>query len=52
MKEGWQATVEIIDNQGIAWTQSPINKNYAVELPTSMAIIGVSQTEVQRMATS
>ena len=34
MTEGGQATVEIIDNQEIARTQSPTNKNYALELPT------------------
>ena len=33
--------------QGIARTQSPTNKNYALELPTFGAIVGVSQTEVQ-----
>ena len=32
---------------GIARTQSPTNKNYALELPTFGAIVGVSQTEVQ-----
>ena len=46
--EGGQVKVEIIDNnQGIARTQSPTNKNYALELPTFGAIVGVSQTEVQ-----
>ena len=44
---GGQAKVKIIDNQGIARTQSPTNKNYALELPTFGAIVGVSQTEVQ-----
>ena len=34
-------------DQGIARTQSPTNKNYALELPTFGAIVGVSQTEVQ-----
>ena len=33
--------------QGIARTQSPTNKNYALELPTFGAIVGVSLTEVQ-----
>ena len=33
--------------QGIARTQSPTNKNYALELPTFGAIVGVSPTEVQ-----
>ena len=33
--------------KGIARTQSPTNKNYALELPTFGAIVGVSQTEVQ-----
>ena len=33
--------------EGIARTQSPTNKNYALELPTFGAIVGVSQTEVQ-----
>ena len=47
MTEGGQATVEIIDNQEIARTQSPTIKNYALELPTFGAIVGVSQTEVQ-----
>ena len=48
MAEGGQVKVEIIDNnQGIARTQSPTNKNYAFELPTFGAIVGVSQTEVQ-----
>ena len=36
-----------LDHQGIARTQSPTNKNYALELPTFGAIVGVSQTEVQ-----
>ena len=47
MAERGQARVKIIDNQGIARTQSPTNKNYALELPTFGAIVGVSQTEVQ-----
>ena len=47
MTEGGQATVEIIDNQEIARTQSPTIKNYALELPTFGAIVGVSQTEAQ-----
>ena len=47
MTEGGQATVEIIDNQEIARTQSSTIKNYALELPTFGAIVGVSQTEVQ-----
>ena len=47
MAEVGQAKVIIIDNQGIARTQSPTNKNYALELPTFGAIVGVSQTEVQ-----
>ena len=33
--------------QRIARTQSPTNKNYALELPTFGAIVGVSLTEVQ-----
>ena len=33
--------------QGIARTQSPTNKNYALELPTFGVIVGVSPTEVQ-----
>ena len=37
----------ILTYQGIARTQSPTNKNYALELPTFGAIVGVSQTEVQ-----
>ena len=37
----------ISNYQGIARTQSPTNKNYALELPTFGAIVGVSQTEVQ-----
>ena len=47
MTEVGQATVEIIDNQEIARTQSPTIKNYALELPTFGAIVGVSQTEAQ-----
>ena len=47
MAEGGQARVKIVDNQGIARTQSPTNKNYALELPTFGAIVGVSHTEVQ-----
>ena len=47
MAEGGQARVKIIDNQGIARTQSPTNKNYALELPTFGVIVGVSPTEVQ-----
>ncbi len=47
MAEGGQVRVKIVDNQGIARTQSPTNKNYALELPTFGAIVGVSQTEVQ-----
>ena len=47
MTEGGQATVEIIDNQEIARTQSPTIKNYALELPTLGATVGVSQTEAQ-----
>ena len=46
--EGGQLKVKIIDNnQGIARTQSPTNKNCAFELPKFGAIVGVSQTEVQ-----
>ena len=37
----------IIVYQGIARSQSPTNKNFALELPTFGAIVGVSQTEVQ-----
>ena len=33
--------------QGIARTQSPTNKNDALELPTFGVIVGVSPTEVQ-----
>ena len=33
--------------QGIARTQSPTNKNYALELPTFGVIVGVSLTGVQ-----
>ena len=33
--------------QGIARTQSPTNKNYALELPTFGVIVGVSPTGVQ-----
>ena len=40
-------SVSLTDNQGIARTQSPTNKNYALELPTFGAIVGVSLTEVQ-----
>ena len=48
MVEGGQDKVEIIDNnQGLARTQSPTNKNYALELPTFGAIVRVSQTELQ-----
>ena len=36
-----------VQDQGIARTQSPTNKNYAPELPTFGAIDGVSPTEVQ-----
>ena len=39
--------VNALDYEGIARTQSPTNKNYALELPTFGAIVGVSQTEVQ-----
>ena len=47
MVDGGQVKVEIIDNnQGIARTQSPTNKYYALELPTFGAIVGVSQAEV------
>ena len=35
------------NHQGIARTQSPTNKNYALELPTFGVIVGVSPTEVQ-----
>ena len=41
MAEGGHGKVKIIDNQGIARTQSPTNKNYALELPTFGAIVGV-----------
>ena len=34
-------------SKGIAQTQSPTNKNYALELPTFGVIVGVSQTGVQ-----
>ena len=37
----------LIIHKGIARTQSPTNKNYALELPTFGAIVGVSLTEVQ-----
>ena len=37
----------LIDDKGIARTQSPTNKNYALELPTFGVIVGVSPTEVQ-----
>ena len=47
MAEGGQARVKIIDNQGIARTQSPTNKNYALELPTFGVIVGVNPTGVQ-----
>ena len=47
MAEGGQARVKIIDNQGIARTQSTTNKNYAFELPTFGVIVGVSLTGVQ-----
>ena len=40
-------SIFLTDYQGIARTQSPTNKNYALELPTFGAIVGVSQTEVQ-----
>jgi hypothetical protein len=33
--------------KGIARTQSPTNKNYALELPTFGVIVGVSPTGVQ-----
>ena len=35
------------NDKGIARTQSPTNKNYALELPTFEVIVGVSPTEVQ-----
>ena len=47
MAEGGQARVKIIDNQGIARTQSPTNKNYALELNTFGPIVRVSSPEVQ-----
>ena len=48
MVGGGQDKVEIIDNnQGLAQTQTPTTKNYALELPTFGAIVGVSQTKVQ-----
>ena len=40
-------TYPILTYQGIARTQSPTNKNYALELPTFGVIVGVSPTEVQ-----
>jgi len=33
--------------QGIARTQSPTNRNYALDLPTFGVIAGVNPTEVQ-----
>ena len=33
--------------QGIARTQSPTNKNYALKLPMFGAIVGVNHSEVQ-----
>ena len=36
-----------LSNWGIARTQSPTIKNYALELPTFGVIVGVSRTEVQ-----
>jgi len=41
----WVALV--IENKGIARTQSPTIKNYAFELPTFGVIVGVSPTVVQ-----
>ena len=49
-QRAWQALFSMFDgfhDKGIARTQSPTNKNYALELPTFGAIVGVSQTEVQ-----
>ena len=40
-------TLFSIHEQGIARTQSPTNKNYALELPTFGVIVGVSQSDVQ-----
>ena len=36
-----------LDYEGIARTQSPTNKNYALELPTFGVIVGVNPTVVQ-----
>ena len=44
---GLTQKIFFIIHKGIARTQSPTNKNYALELPTFGAIVGVSQTEVQ-----
>ena len=35
------------NDKGIARTQSPTNKNYALKLPTFGAIVGVNHSEVQ-----
>ena len=40
-------TLFSIHEQGIARTQSPTNKNYALELPTFGVIVGVSQSHVK-----
>ena len=39
--------MNIVRNKGIARTQSPTNKNYALELPTFGVIVGVSPAVVQ-----
>ena len=36
-----------LEYEGIARTQSPTNKNYALELPTFGVIVGVSPAGVQ-----
>ncbi len=41
------STVSSLNDQGIARTQSPTNKNDALELPTFGVIVGVSLTGVQ-----
>ena len=38
---------QLEDEQGFARTQSPTNKNYALELPTFGVIAGVNPIEVQ-----
>ena len=43
----WQQQTLCCGDKGIARTQSPTNKNYALELPTFGVIVGVNPTGVQ-----